>query len=273
MKHFLYLFVFVLFYAHALGQENSIVGVWHTPPNFSVLTYTFDSSGHVYFKQRGCMSRIAFSGNYTIHNDSIFIQYDTLTSDLPRLYKIKDRIIPYVDTLLLINPHKIQIAHNFFMYNQERDEQACRISSDGLFSFKIRHFGDTFTIKQFTYNEWKTIDTLMNPSSEYIDLVNYPFFLHSGINKFQICINNRVYFNNNFDNELTVEAKKAEVKTENKKVIKTALTFSDTTIYEVQDQYGLKLLSGKGKTIDCRNLHKGKYILNFDNRTVEFIKK
>ncbi|WP_018343431.1 hypothetical protein [Cytophaga aurantiaca] len=265
-------FLFILLSAQVFAQQNSIIGVWRTPPNFSVLTYTFDSSGHLSFTQRGCMSSYALSGTYKQHNDSIFIFYDTLTSFQQSLYRIKDRLLS-PDTLIYINEHKIQIAPNFFMYNQDRDEQVCTITSNGLFSFKIKHFGDTFTIKQFTYNEWKTIDTIIPPNDEYINMVNYPLFLHSGTNKFAIYINNRTYSRYTFTDGIIIDANKPPVKIENKKVIKNTLSFSDTTIYEVQDRYGNKLLRGKGKTIDCKTLPAGKYVLEFDNRTTVFVKR
>lgn len=259
-------FLFMLFSAQVFAQQNSIAGVWRTPPDFSVLTYTFDSSGHVNFKHRACMGGYALSGMYKQSNDSIFIYYDTLTYSQERLYKIKDRLLP-PDTLIFINEHKIQIVPNIFMYNQDRDEQVCTITPTGLFSFKIKHFGDTFTIKQLNYLSWITVDSIVPTNDEYINIVNHPLFLHSGENTFSIYVNNR------FMEDVIVKAEKAEVKIENKETIKNTITFSDTTIYEVQDRYGNKLLYGKGKTIDCKNLPAGKYVLEFDNRRTEFVKK
>jgi hypothetical protein len=276
MKNVIYLFL-TLFSANTFGQKNAIIGAWRTPVDFSTLSYTFDSLGYIDFKLRGCMNTLVLNGKYTVQNDSIFIQYDTLTPTQRTLYQIKDRRISYIDTLIYINQHKIQLAPNAFIYNEDRDEQECKITPNGLFTFKIKHFGDTFTIKQYNYSEWVIIDTLINPNNEYIDLVNYPLFLHSGTNKFKIYINNRVYFNiiimdNSFGNEIIVEAQKVKVKIEHKSAIQNYLNFSDTTIYEVQDTYGNKILAGKGRIIDCKSLPKGKYILNFDNQTTEFVK-
>ncbi|WP_299249163.1 hypothetical protein [uncultured Cytophaga sp.] len=109
-------------------------------------------------------------------------------------------------------------------------------------------------------------------------MVNYPLFLHSGTNKFEIYINNRAYFNiliqdDSFGNEIIIEAKKTKVKIENKFPIRDYLHFSAITIYEVQDIYGNNLLAGKGKIIDCKNLQKGSYILKFDNQTTKFVKQ
>jgi len=263
----IFLSLFVLLTTHTFGQQHPIKGVWRTPSDFSVTTYTFDSLGKATYNQRGCMSRVAFNGSYILHKDTIFIQYDTLSQELQKIYRSNSRT-KKTDTLIWINPHKIKIYPypTVFIYDQSRDEQVLTLKPNGLFTYKVRHFGDTFTIKEFMYNEWKTIDTLINPGEEYINPVDYPLFLHSGLNEFIICANNiRI-------NEISVEAEKPEVKII-KKTVTNLLTFSDTTIYEVQDRYGNKLLSGKGKTIDCRKLEKGKYILKFDNRTEEFSKE
>ena len=51
------------------------------------------------------------------------------------------------------------------------------------------------------------------------------------------------------------------------------ITFSDETLYEIYDQYGNVVKKGFGKMVDCGNLSKGVYYLNYDNKTAEFIKK
>ncbi|WP_299249166.1 hypothetical protein [uncultured Cytophaga sp.] len=81
MKTILNILLFISLSAHAFGQQHSIVGVWRTPVDFSALVYTFDSLENVDFKLRGCMNKLILRGKYTLHNDSIFIQYDTLTTN------------------------------------------------------------------------------------------------------------------------------------------------------------------------------------------------
>ena len=51
------------------------------------------------------------------------------------------------------------------------------------------------------------------------------------------------------------------------------ITFSAETLYEIYDQYGNVVKKGFGKSVDCGNLAKGIYYLNYDNKTAEFIKK
>lgn len=265
MRKTINIFLFAIITIHALGQQNSIIGIWRTSIDFSVSSYTFDTLGQIAFKQKGCMSGVAFKGRYIIQKDTIYIKYDSISTELQKIYQSNSRI-KLDDTLIWINRHKIQIAPNYYIYNQDRDEQVCLIKPNGLFTYKARHFDDVFTIKQFNYNEWEIIDTITHSANEYIELINYPLFLHSGLNKFGI------YANNRFVNDFFVEAAKPEVKIV-KKTVQNQLIFSDTTIYEVQDRYGNKLLYGRGKNIDCSNLTKGKYIVKFDNRTGEFLKQ
>jgi len=51
------------------------------------------------------------------------------------------------------------------------------------------------------------------------------------------------------------------------------ITFSYETLYEIYDQYGNVVKKGFGKSVDCWNLQKGVYYLNYDSKTAEFIKK
>ena len=51
------------------------------------------------------------------------------------------------------------------------------------------------------------------------------------------------------------------------------ITFSKETLYEIYDQYGNVVKKGFGNSVDCVNLAKGVYYLNYDNKTAEFIKK
>lgn len=55
--------------------------------------------------------------------------------------------------------------------------------------------------------------------------------------------------------------------------VSTDITFSAETLYEIYDQFGNVVKKGFGKIVDCRNLSKGIYYLNYDNKTTEFIKK
>jgi hypothetical protein len=48
---------------------------------------------------------------------------------------------------------------------------------------------------------------------------------------------------------------------------------SSETMFEIYDQYGNIVKRGYGNKIDCSNLPKGGYFLNYDNKMGEFIKK
>ena len=64
-----------------------------------------------------------------------------------------------------------------------------------------------------------------------------------------------------------------EVTFEPKKVSKE-IKFSEPTLFEIFDQYGNIVKRGYDGVIDCSNLKKGVYYLNYDNKTGEtFVKK
>ena len=70
----------------------------------------------------------------------------------------------------------------------------------------------------------------------------------------------------------TVRTSMAEVTFEPKKVGKT-ITFSAKNRYEIYDAYGNLVKKGYGDSIDCSNLAKGAYYLNYDNKNEKFLKK
>jgi hypothetical protein len=55
--------------------------------------------------------------------------------------------------------------------------------------------------------------------------------------------------------------------------IKDRIAFTSVTMYEIIDESGNLILQGNDKYIDTSELNKGKYFINYDNKTEAFIKK
>lgn len=55
--------------------------------------------------------------------------------------------------------------------------------------------------------------------------------------------------------------------------VSDVVNFSAETMFEVYDMHGNIVKKGFGEKIDCTNLKKGLYYLNFDNKTNTFVKK
>ena len=56
------------------------------------------------------------------------------------------------------------------------------------------------------------------------------------------------------------------------KKVKSEITFSSKTLFEIFDSFGNIVKKGYGDKVDCGTLKKGLYYLNFDNTNDEFSK-
>lgn len=133
-----------------------------------------------------------------------------------------------------------------------------------------------FVVEQFRWNKWVVIgevDGLGNPS-----LNEYSFNVspHSGENKVRVVQTDhtgkkRPSETITFVNSAIVEPILSPVK------VKSSITFTSNgkpieTKYEIYDAYGNIVKKGVGSEVDCTNLKKGSYYINYDNKTDKFIK-
>ncbi|MBC7451419.1 MAG: hypothetical protein H7259_08020, partial [Cytophagales bacterium] len=242
-----------------LGQEELLAGKWSTSLDFTSCTYTFDSSNTVTIDWRSCMSRYRRSGHYYVHQDSIFINLDSLTDLGKQLNRTNaQRTLPYKDTLFIIGAHEIKIGKNTSVYNTPYDEGTFSITDTGLLTFTLRAYVGILLIQQVRFYTWQTVDTLLSPKSYfYFDLQQYKLPMHSGANEFRIMNEGKIV------KTFTVDSKVAKV-TLHRKRIKDRIVFSSATCYELMDVYGHTLLKGTSTTIDCSSLPKGTYFLKYD---------
>ncbi len=126
-------------------------------------------------------------------------------------------------------------------------------------------------LEHFRWNNWITIEAI-TPS----EVPNFPKFEttfepHSGKNLLRLKYTDEdghIYFSNNikFNSRTTVIHLLSDK-------VKTNLEFTDETQYEIFNMTGNLLLYGKDISVDVSELEKGQYIVNFDNKTIEFIKR
>lgn len=98
------------------GQTSGIVGLWKTPNAPAAIHYKFDSSGTMKYNLYGCLSNFQRTGHYTVSKDSIFITYDSLTTEEKFIYQIKTTP-QFGDTLFIVDRHKIKIDNGLFIYD------------------------------------------------------------------------------------------------------------------------------------------------------------
>jgi hypothetical protein len=129
----------------------------------------------------------------------------------------------------------------------------------------------TFYVEQFRWNKWIGVAEMPLKDSVNPAIFSYEVTMHSGNNQF------RIYYKDAdgepvYSKTVKYLSKKPELTVENLKV-SDKLILNGETLYEVLDEKGNLVQDGFTKDIDVSKLEKGKYWLNFDNKTVQFLKK
>ena len=133
-----------------------------------------------------------------------------------------------------------------------------------------------YTVEQYRWNKWVPVgevDGVGTPASNSYEFNVAP---HSGENKIRVTQTDHtgkkkpsqpVTFTN--DKILEPELNPKKVKD---KINFTAGGSAVETKYEIFDAYGNVVKKGVGSVVDCENLKKGAYYINYDNKNEKFIK-
>ncbi len=243
------------------GQNNDIIGTWKQPRSIHVRNYQFNNNGIFKHDEFGDLSEFHLTGKYTVHNDSIYLVYDTII-EINKTYK---KLIPANDTLFIVNENVIQVNKYLYIFNKERNEQNFSITSNTILNFSIKNFGDTLQLQQHLFNKWVTISTYIG--SDSIIIKNQVLQLHSGLNKFRIKSNFCYHPIKQFE----LKSNNEKIKLGSKKIY-DKINFSSQTTYQLYNIDGKLILQGNSNFVDCTFLQKGKYILNYDNTFIELKK-
>ena len=129
-----------------------------------------------------------------------------------------------------------------------------------------------FVIEQYRWNKWVKVGEMdgkgVGDNNDYVFKIST---LHSGENQVRL---KQVDYTSQprYSKPVKFVSTMPEISYTPVKVTKD-ISFSAETLYEIYDQYGNVVKKGFGKSVDCGNLAKGIYYLNYDNKTAEFIKK
>ena len=133
-----------------------------------------------------------------------------------------------------------------------------------------------YVIEHYRWNKWVSVGEVDGEGTS--DMNSYEFNLspHSGENKVRVVQTDHigkkkpsqaVTFTNTTVKEPTLTPKKV------KKEIKFSADGTPVeTKYEIYDAYGNIVKKGVGSQVDCTNLKKGAYYINYDNKNEKFIK-
>lgn len=135
----------------------------------------------------------------------------------------------------------------------------------------------TFTIEQYRWNKWVAIGEVDGLGTAGPNKYTFKVSPHSGENKVRVVQTDhtgrkRPSPETTFTNTSIQEPSISPVKV--KDVIKffTADGTQVETKYEIYDAYGNIVKKGVGMEVDCTNLKKGAYYINYDNKNEKFVK-
>lgn len=170
----------------------------------------------------------------------------------------------------ILNPEVLLPRSTFVVVNMT-------ISNDGKLKWttKSEQGKLPFFVEQYRWNKWVTIGEVEGKGNGQENLYEFAVTPHSGENTVRIVqvdhsgtkrASKEVKF---MSNTPTVTKTPAKVKNEIKFL---ANGVPVETRYEIYDAYGNIVKKGVGSSVNCTNLLRGVYYINFDNVNEKFIK-
>jgi hypothetical protein len=128
-----------------------------------------------------------------------------------------------------------------------------------------------YIIEQFRWNKWIKVGEVEGVGTPGEHTYTFKTTPHSGENQFRV---KQIDYTGKprYSKPVRYRSMEPEI-TFNPKKVSKEIIFSAPTMYEIYDSYGNIVKKGYGDKVDCSNLKKGIYYLNFDNKTDKFVKK
>ena len=133
-----------------------------------------------------------------------------------------------------------------------------------------------FVVEQYRWSKWVVVGEVDGKGTPELNEYAFKVTPHSGVNKVRVIqidhsgkkrVSEAVTFTNSSIKEPNFFPKKV------KDVIQfTAQGVTIETRYEIFDAYGNIVKKGIASEVDCSNLRKGAYYINYDNKSEKFIK-
>lgn len=133
-----------------------------------------------------------------------------------------------------------------------------------------------YVVEQFRWNKWVVIGEVDGTGKATTNEYTFNVTPHSGENKVRVTQTDHTGKKRPSD-AVTFENKTILEPEVNPKRVNKSITFSSgsstiETKYEIYDAYGNIVKKGVGSVVDCSNLKKGFYYINYDNKTEKFMK-
>lgn len=242
-----------IFYA----QEIKLTGVYNGT-NLYVMNHGADF----------CVSSIYINDSLSkdeIKSNAFEINFDLMDIDSGAAVNVvishKENCKPVV-----INPDAINPLNNFAF-------KSFRVNRNGTANFSIS--GDQgpepIKLQQFRWGKWINIADVAEPEPQKPNYYNVELKFHFGENLFRLVRTSESGVDT-YSKTVKIRSQNKELKLVSSKV-SDILKFTDETFFEIFDERGGFIRDGYGLEEDVSDLSKGKYWVNYDNKTEMFNKR
>lgn len=212
--------------------------------------------------EKFCVDSVILNNvNINHSNTSAFLIYFSLVN-------------PKIGDKLTINIYHKKDCQPKVLYDDNFHEDIVSISDltidlNGVLEWKASNgLFKSYKVEQFKWHRWITIDSgkVIKEQLSYSTKVE-PLF---GANKFRVVLKDlrgRYVIESTFIHSDKLDFNVEEVKIERKCKINNEIIFSDSTYYELYDQFGNLNMKGYNNSIDKTKLKKGLYYINYDSKT------
>jgi hypothetical protein len=169
-------------------------------------------------------------------------------------------------TPTVINPKALAVKQQFSFLSAKADKTA-KIN----WTIKGDIGEDAFIVEQYRWNKWMQIGEVPTQDTVKKEQFSFETHPHSGINTFRIVHTDNTG-NPVYSKSIKYTSKNPEITIESLKVV-DKIVFSAETMWEIFDLTGNFISEGYGREIEVLDFEKGKYWLNYDNKSVNFTKK
>lgn len=134
----------------------------------------------------------------------------------------------------------------------------------------------TYVVEQYRWNKWVVVGEVDGIGTSSENAYSFNLTPHSGENKVRVAQTDHTG-KKRPSQSVTFQNTTIKEPEFNPKRVREKIEFSASgkpieTRYEIYDAYGNIVKKGVGAEVDCSNLKKGVYYINFDNKNEKFIK-
>jgi hypothetical protein len=216
-----------------------------------------------------CAFEVTVNGNITTDEvNSNAFEVDLSIHDL----KAGDRVVVVIKHkddcgVKVLNPEVLKPRSTY-------KTESIAVGSDAILKWSTANESGvlTYIVEQYRWNKWVYVGEVQGKArSGSTNSYSFKVTPHSGENKFRV---KQVDYTGvpNYSPTATYNSASPTV-TYSPIKVEDHIDFTSETMFEVYDIHGNIVKKGYSNKIDASNLKKGMYYLNFDNATVEILKK